>query len=263
DRNTGVNDLKISRVDEAIEVGDVVWVRPAQKRRSVAAEIDDEVAAVDAAAHGTGDASAPPLEVDEPSGLFVVELGQVPRVEAAIYAMAHDTGQVEAMEGGLDYDRSQFNRTTQACRQPGSVFKAIYYALALDGGQYTMGSVLEDKPYVPEPGESWNPQNIGQTLDGKVLLRTALIKSLNLPSIRLFVSLGADKVVAWARRLGFTTELIADRALSLGASCVRTDELVRAFGIFVRGGAGIDPVYVRRITDKNGAVLVDNRPPAE
>lgn len=263
DRNTGVNDLKISRVDEAIEVGDVVWVRPAQKRRSVAAEIDDEVAAVDAAAHGTGDASAPPLEVDEPSGLFVVELGQVPRVEAAIYAMAHDTGQVEAMEGGLDYDRSQFNRTTQACRQPGSVFKAIYYALALDGGQYTMGSVLEDKPYVPEPGESWNPQNIGQTLDGKVLLRTALIKSLNLPSIRLFVSLGADKVVAWARRLGFTTELIADRALSLGASCVRTDELVRAFSIFVRGGSWIDPVYIRRVLDKRGNTLLDQRHPLE
>src|SRR5690606_14564718 len=135
--------------DEAVEVGDVVWVRPAHKRRSVVAEIDDEAAAVIAEEPPAGPDA---LEIDEPSGLAVVELGQLPRVEAALYTMAHDTGQVEAMEGGLDYDRSQFNRTTQACRQPGSVFKAIYYALALDGGRYTMGSALEDKPYVPEPG---------------------------------------------------------------------------------------------------------------
>lgn len=268
DRNTGVNDVKITRADEAVEVGDVVWVRPAQKRRSVIAEIDEEAAAVivdDATpvASDTSQGTAAALELDEPSGLIVVELGQLPRVEAALYTMAHDTGQVEAMEGGLDYDRSQFNRSTQACRQPGSVFKAIYYALALDGGHYTMGSVLEDKAYVPEAGESWSPQNIGQTLDGKVLLRTALIRSLNLPSIRLFVSLGADKVVAWARRLGFTTELIADRALSLGASCVRTDELSRAFSIFVRGGSHVEPVYIRRVIDKRGQTLLDQRHPLD
>lgn len=272
DRNTGVNDVKIARVSEAIEAGDVVWVRPAQRRRAAAEEDAPETPA-----HGAADtpatsaapaAPAPPpeppaAEIDEPTGLPVVELGQVPRVEAAIFAFAHDTGYVEAMEGGLDFDRSQFNRTTQACRQPGSVFKAIYYALALDGREWNMGSILEDKPYVPEPGEEWNPQNIGQTLDGKVLLRTALIKSLNLPSIRLFVALGADKVVAWARRLGFTTELIADRALSLGASCVRIDELSRAFAIFVRGGAWVEPVAIRRVVDKRGEVLLDQRSPLD
>jgi penicillin-binding protein 1A len=277
DRNTGVNDVKINKVDEAIEAGDVVWVRPAHKRRSWVTEIDQDAAAVEAAAadpsdsnQGAGAAPAAPAakapeppEVDESTGLVVVELGQVPRVEAALYTMAHDTGYVEAMEGGLDFDRSQFNRTTQACRQPGSVFKAIYYGLALDTGEWNMGSVLEDKPYVPEPGEEWNPQNIGQTLDGKVLLRTALIKSLNLPSIRLFISLGADKVVAWARRLGFTTELIADRALSLGASCVRTDELSRAFAIYVRGGSWIDPIYMRRVIDKRGQLLLDQRHPLD
>lgn len=290
DRNTGVNDVKITRVDEAIEVGDVVWVRPAQKRKSWVTEIDDELHTAEAAAatpdlppatEGEAPAAArveaktdakaeakpeppkppDPPEVDEATGLPVVELGQVPRVEAALYTMALQSGYVEAMEGGLDYDRSQFNRTTQACRQPGSVFKAIYYSLALDGGHWNMGSVLEDKPYVPEPGEVWNPQNIGQTLDGKVLLRTALIKSLNLPSIRLFISLGADNVVQWARRLGFTTALIADRALSLGASCVRTDELSRAFAIFARGGSWVDPVYIRRVIDKRGEVLLDQRHP--
>ncbi|HFE44036.1 MAG TPA: hypothetical protein ENJ18_00890, partial [Nannocystis exedens] len=255
DRNSGINDRTIDNCERALEPGDVIWVRPLTHRPAKSKS------------GSKSETQAPPvpptLWIERVSGLQLVELGQPPRVEAALYTFDHQSGYVTAMEGGADFDRSQFNRTTQACRQPGSVFKAIYYALALDGNTYNMASVLEDRPYEPEPGEEWNPQNIGKTLDGRVLLRTALIRSLNLPSIRLFQSLGADAVVEWARRLGFSTELIADRALSLGASCVRTDELSRAFGIFARGGTWIDPVYVRRITDKNGALLVDNRSPED
>jgi penicillin-binding protein 1A len=182
-------------------------------------------------------------------------------VEAALYTLEHDTGYVVALQGGHDYDRSQFNRAVQGCRQPGSVFKAIYYALALDTKNWTMASVLEDRAYQPEPGEEWNPQNIHGSLEGDVLLRNAFIHSLNLPSIRLFLRLGAKEVVAWARRLGFTTELIADKALSLGASCVRMDELARAFGIFAREGRGFDPTYVRRVIDKQGRTVLDERHP--
>jgi len=273
DRNATLNDATIGRVNDAIEAGDVVWVRPAQKRRSLAAAEDVEdpdppkpentpEGALPEPVKKIVEPPSPP-EIDAESGLPVLELGQTPRVEAALYTMSLDSGYVDAMEGGLDYDRSQFNRTTQACRQPGSVFKAIYYSLALDGDQWRMDSILEDRPYVPEPGEEWNPQNLCQSLDGEVLLRSALIRSLNLPSIRLFQSLGADNVVAWARRLGFTTDLIADRALSLGASCVHIDELSRAFAIFARGGSWIDPVYVRRVLDKRGAVLVDQRSPQD
>lgn len=236
DRNTGVNDKHIDDVRDALEAGDVVWVRraPPSKR---------------------------PQSGNEDITLPEVELGQTPRVEAAIYSFDHQTGYVYAMQGGHDYDRSQYNRTTQGCRQPGSVFKAIYYSLALDTRDFTMGTILEDRPYQPEPGEEWNPQNIHGTLSGEVLLRNAFIFSLNLPSIRLFNRLGADNVVRWARRLGFSTELIADKALSLGASCVRTDELSRAFGVFVREGRWVDPIYVRRATDKNGKVVIDERHP--
>ncbi|MFO0636332.1 MAG: transglycosylase domain-containing protein [Nannocystaceae bacterium] len=236
DRNTGVNDKRIDDVRDALEPGDVVWVR-----------------------------RAPPAKRPQPGNEDVtlpeVELGQTPRVEAAIYTFDHQTGYAFAMQGGHDYDRSQFNRTTQGCRQPGSVFKAIYYALALDTRDFTMGTVLEDRPYQPDPGEAWNPQNLHGTLSGEVLLRNAFIFSLNLPSIRLFNRLGAANVVAWARKLGFTTELIADKALSLGASCVHTDELSRAFGTFVREGRWVDPIYVRRVTDKNGNVVIDDRHP--
>lgn len=238
DRNSGENGITIKDTRKALEVGDVVWVRRA---------IDNY--------------QNRPAPGNAELGMVEVELGQTPRVEAALYTLDHQTGYVSAVQGGHDYDRSQFNRPVQGCRQPGSVFKAIYYALALDGDKYTMGSVLEDHAYEPDPGEEWNPGNIHGTIEGQVLLRNAFIFSLNLPSIRLFIRLGANNVVAWARRLGFTTELIADKALSLGASCVKMDELSRAFGIYAREGTSFDAVYVRRVTNKRGEVVLDHRHP--
>lgn len=236
DRNSGVNGRTLGDATLALEPGDVVWVQRVDEPRG------------------------PPADPERPE-LPVVKLGQRPRVEAALYTADHQTGYVVAMQGGRDYDRSQFNRPTQACRQPGSVFKAIYYGLALDSRRFAMDSMLEDKPYEPEPGEAWNPQNIHGTLSGRVLLRNAFIHSLNLPSIRLFQRLGAPQVVAWARRLGISTELIADKALSLGASCVRMDELTRAFGIFVREGRSWQPRTVGRVVDKRGVVVLDHRHP--
>ncbi|MEM6295482.1 MAG: PBP1A family penicillin-binding protein [Myxococcota bacterium] len=236
DRNSGINGETIDDVRKALEVGDVIWVRRAPDK------FQERPAA--------GNSDGQRVEV---------ELGQTPRVEAALYTAEHPTGYVEAIQGGHDYDRSQFNRPVQGCRQPGSVFKAIYYAYALDTGKYTMGSMLEDHAYEPDPGEEWNPQNIHGTLEGQVLLRNAFIHSLNLPSIRLFQRLGADNVVRWARTLGFTTKLIADKALSLGASCVQMDEMSRAFGIYVSEGKAFEPVYVRRVTNKRGEVVLDQR----
>lgn len=236
DPTTGINGQKLDDVRTALEEGDVIWVR------------------------GLETQPRNPPDEDRPD-LIVAELGQLPQLQAALHTADHQTGYVVAMQGGHDYDRSQFNRPTQACRQPGSVFKAIYYALALDTGRFEMDSMLEDKAYEPEVGEEWNPQNIHGTLSGRVLLRNAFIHSLNLPSIRLFKQLGADEVVRWARRLGFTTELIADKALSLGASCVRMDELNRAFGIYARGGRSWEPRYVGRVTDKRGVVVLDHRHP--
>jgi penicillin-binding protein 1A len=247
DRNSGENEVTIDDVTDALEEGDVIWVRRADEKKQAHPPSTSRPSGA-----GGGDAELDLVEVD---------LGQTPRVEAALYTVDHETGYVEAVQGGHDYDRSQFNRAVQGCRQPGSVFKAIYYAYALDTGKWSMGSVLEDRAYEPEPDEEWNPQNLHGTIEGKVLLRNAFIHSLNLPSIRLFVRLGADNVVAWARRLGFTTELIADKALSLGASCVRMDELTHAFSIYVREGRSFTPTYARRVTDKNGHVVLDRRHP--
>jgi penicillin-binding protein 1A len=296
DANTGLNDQSIQDVRHALVEGDVVWVRRPPIRDAGAAagsaetessEASDEAPAPAGADDGLEGAVIPPPlppiappvavaldggvagdagDASPPASLAVpieVELGQTPRVEAALLLMDHRNGYVEAMIGGHDYDRSQFNRPLQACRQPGSVFKAIYYALALDGDEYAADSILEGKAYVPEPGETWSPSNIDKTVDGKVLLRTSLIRSLNTSSLRLFLRLGAKDVVAWARRLGFEGELIADKALALGASCVHTDELARAFAIYAQGGAWVEPVYVTRVTDERGRVLMDARDPLD
>lgn len=188
----------------------------------------------------------------------VMALHQVPRVEGALYSYDHQSGQIVAMVGGLDYDRSSFNRTVQACRQPGSTYKPVYFALALDGEEVSMGTILRDKPYEPEEGEEWNPQNIHGTIDGRVTMHMALVRSLNLPAIELLAKIGAKNVVPWARRLGFTTPIFADKALALGASCVHIDEMTRAFGTFVRGGSQRDPVYIRQIRDRDGNLVEDH-----
>jgi penicillin-binding protein 1A len=237
DPTIGVNDAVLASFEEVLEVGDVLWVRPRL-------DSEDEQLILE----------------DDPRKLPVLELGQTPQVEAVLFTYDHQRGHVEAMASGLDYDRSQFDRATQACRSPGSVFKAFYYALALDQG-WQMDDILEAKPWEPEPGETWNPRNIDKTIDGKVLLRTAFIKSLNTPSIRLFLEVGIQETIAFARALGFTTELIPDKGLSLGTSCVRIDELTGAFAVFARGGSRRDPIYLRRVVDKHGQLRLDQRHP--
>jgi penicillin-binding protein 1A len=187
-------------------------------------------------------------------------LEQVPHPQGAIFTADHRTGYVEAMIGGHDFDRSEYNRTVQACRQPGSTYKPIYYSTALDVG-YGYDTILNDKPRAeidPITGEIWYPTNLGGTVDNEVTLEYSLVFSKNIPSVALFKMVGAKEVEAWARRLGFTSEIIADQALALGASCTYLDQLTRAFAIFARNGRWVDWVYVRRILDRDGHVLEDN-----
>jgi penicillin-binding protein 1A len=198
----------------------------------------------------------------------VVQLEQVPHPQTTILSADHHTGYVVAMVGGFDYDRSVFNRAVQACRQPGSTYKPIYYSLGLAEG-YGFDTVLDDVPVAitdPDTGETWTPTNLGETWDNAVTLEYALVFSKNVPSIDLFRRLGAGNVVEWARRLGFSTKIFADDALALGASCSKLDELARAFTVFARLGTWWprpeghekDWVYVRRVVDRQGNTLEDN-----
>jgi penicillin-binding protein 1A len=234
--------------------GDVIWVTPLHrsKLRQYSDWIYDEKSEVQwlGAFEGRHPPPGPPL----------LRLEQTPRVQGAIFSYDHQTGYVMAMVGGLDYDRSEFNRVVQACRQPGSSYKPIYYSLALDRG-YGYASLLNDIPRAevdPITGEVWTPTNLNNTIEYQVTLEYALIWSKNVPSVQLFKLMGGRDVEAWARRLGFTTQIIPDQALALGASCARLDELTRAFSAFARNGSLSDPVAIRRVRDREGHVLEDH-----
>jgi penicillin-binding protein 1A len=170
-----------------------------------------------------------------------------------------------AMIGGTDYASSEFNRVTQACRQPGSTYKPIYYSAALDMG-YGFDTILTDIPHAevdPVTGEVWVPKNIHDTQDNQVTLEYALVFSKNVPSVDLFKRVGAANVEKWARRLGFTSEIIADRALALGASCAYDEEMSRAFSIFARNGRWLDLVYIRRVIARDGTIVEDHTVPGD
>jgi len=255
-----VNDVLITDLREALRVGDVVWVsrEPHVRGRFRDWHIPD----------GHNPHWLPPRTEEQMRHSHrdldhAVMLDQVPHPESAMFTADHTTGYVLSMVGGYDYRRSQYNRAFQACRQPGSTYKPIYYSAALDKG-YGFDTLLADKPIQvvdPVTGEVWMPTNFGGALENQVTLEYALVFSKNLPSVSLFTKVGAENVKKWARRLGFTTKIIADKALALGASCTVMPELTHAFAIFARNGKEIHWVYVRRVLDRDGVVLEDNTVP--
>jgi penicillin-binding protein 1A len=246
--------------------GDVIWVKNAHqtKRRRFADWTYDAKSEVQwlPAYDENAPSKTPKRAVTKPVELL---LEQTPRVQGTIFSYDHETGYVVAMVGGEDYDRSEFNRVSQACRQPGSVYKPIYYSAALDRG-YGFTSLLNDVPRAevdPVTGEVWTPTNLNNTVEYQVTMEYALIWSKNVPSVQLFKLVGGKEVEKWARRLGITTPIIPDQALALGASCTRIDELTRAFSAFAKNGVLVDPVYIRRIRDRNGVAIEDRSAPGD
>lgn len=256
-----VNDQKIHNLTSVLRPGDVIWVgaEPGQRGRFRDWHIPDGHNPHWQPAEEPDDAERrirPRKDDGEPR----VVLEQVPHPQSAILTADHRTGYVAAMVGGFDYQRSQFNRAAQACRQPGSTYKPIYYSLALNEG-YGYETMLDDKAIElvdPITGAIWRPENLHGSMDNEVTLEYALVFSKNIPSVQIFKRVGADNVKAWARKLGFTTEIIADDALALGASCTKLTELTRAFAIFARNGRWVDWTFVRRIRDRTGRIIEDN-----
>ncbi len=187
-------------------------------------------------------------------------LFQEPEVEGALLALDVVTGEVRALIGGYDYGRSQFDRAIQARRQPGSAFKPIIYAAALENG-YTAVTTLYDRPVVytdRESGFEWRPENYGRRFLGPLPMREALARSINNATIHLLDDLGVAPVVRFARRLGIHSELEPNLSLALGSSPVTVLELTRAYGAFANGGT-LPPVpFIRRVLDRDGNVLLEN-----
>jgi penicillin-binding protein 1A len=247
------NGRTVQNTTNVVRAGDVVWVANAHqttRRRFSDWEYD-----------GKNEPRWLQAYQDRPqNGRVVLRLEQTPRVQGAIFSYDHESGYVVSMVGGADFDRSEFNRVSQACRQPGSTYKPIYYSLALQKN-YGYDSLLNDIPRAevdPITGEVWVPTNLNNTIEYQVTLEYSLVWSKNVPSVQLFKLVGGHEVEAWARKLGMTTQIIPDQALALGASCVKADELTRSFSAFARSGVVVNPVYVRRVRDRNGHILEDN-----
>ena len=222
-----------------LHTGDVIWVKNAHRsrlRRFSDFTYDEKSEVQWMQAY---DETKPGAKIAKPApNPPELTLEQTPRVQGALFSYDHASGYVVSMIGGSDYDRSEFNRVTQACRQPGSSYKPMYYSLALDRG-FGFNSLLNDLPRAevdPITGEVWTPTNLNNTVEYQVSLEYALIWSKNVPSVQLFKLMGGREVEAWARRLGITTPIIPDQALALGASCSRMDEMTRAFSAFARNG---------------------------
>jgi len=194
-----------------------------------------------------------------------LRLTQPVEVEGALVAVRPESGATVAVSGGLDFAESKFNRATQANRQPGSGFKPILYAAALEAG-FTPASVINDAPlsfYDPsQEGGAWRPQNYTGRFYGPTRLREALVKSRNLVSIRLLKEIGVKKAVDTALRFGFAdAELPRSLTLALGSGSASPLRMAQAFAVFANGGFRIEPYLIDRIETQDGQLLFRAAPP--
>ena len=221
-----------------------------------------------------------------PTETMNLRLEQEPGAEASLLAMSPATGAIKAMVGGSDFSKTQFNRTVQAYRQPGSAFKPVIYTAALDKG-YTPASIVIDSPIVfgkdPEaedpsinPDEitnmesleqietdqpmAWRPRNYDEKFSGPTTVRDALRKSRNIITIKILNDIGIPYAISYARLLGINSPLAKDLSLALGSSALTLSELTTAFSTFNNMGMRPDPLYITKIVDRDGNLLEENRP---
>jgi penicillin-binding protein 1A len=190
-------------------------------------------------------------------------LAQVPEIQGALVAMDPKSGAIRALVGGLEFERSQFNRATQAQRQPGSSFKPFIYSAALERG-YTAGSILLDEPlsrYDPGTGKTWEPENYDGKFKGPTRLREALVHSRNVPSIRLLEDIGVDYAISHGQLFGFDAQrLPRNLSLALGTGTVSPLELVGAYCVFANGGFRVEPHFIELIENEERQTLFSARP---
>ena len=201
-------------------------------------------------------------KVDAAARIASVSLEQAPLVEGALVAIDNRTGQIRAMVGGFSFERSKFNRATQAYRQVGSLFKPFVYTAAIDRG-YTPTSVIVDEPVAFNAGAGqppYSPKNYDGTYEGDVTLRHALEDSRNVPAVKMMDSLGPSQVINYARRFGLDAKLEPYLSLALGAADLTLIDMTSAYSVFPNGGVRMRPYPILKISDRDGNVLEEMRP---
>ena len=187
------------------------------------------------------------------------KLKNLPPLQAALMAIEPATGHIRAMVGGRDFSKSQFNRAWQAVRQPGSAFKPIVYAAALERG-FGAADILDDSPvtYNVDRKQTWKPENFTRTYQGPVTLRNSLAQSLNVPTVKLLDKIGIDWTIQYAQRLGIQRPLAPYLSLALGSADVTLLELLSAYTVFANHGMRTEPSAILLITDSTDRVLYRN-----
>ena len=201
-------------------------------------------------------------QADESAKITAVSLEQSPLVEGALVAIDNRTGQIRAMVGGYSFDRSKFNRATQAHRQVGSLFKPFVYTAAIDRG-YTPTSVIVDEPvsYEPGPGQPpYQPKNYDGKYEGGVTLRHALEDSRNVPAVKMMEALTPQQVISYARRFGIESKLEPYLSLALGAADLTLVDMTSAYSVYPNGGVRMRPYPILKISDRDGNLLEEHRP---
>ena len=225
----------IKNPNEVLAVGDIIYVEQASK-------------------------SEESLEYGE---LQLYKLRQFPDVNGAIVALDPHTGRIFAISGGISFNKSEFNRATQAFRQPGSSFKPFVYLTALEKG-YPPNLKILDAPFVIDQGADlgkWNPANYTKKFYGLSTMRLGLEKSRNLMTVRLAQMIGIDSIVNQAKKLGISDNYSAVLSMALGAGETTLLRLTTAYAMLVNGGKKIETSMIDRVQSRNGKTLVkhDNR----
>jgi len=201
-----------------------------------------------------------------PAGVDSARGARTPYLQGSLVAIDPRTGYVRALIGGRDWNHSNFNRATQALRQPGSAFKPFVYVAAIDNG-FNPTDVIVDEP-VSFPGgangKPYQPLNYDKKFRGPVTLRYALQQSINIPAIKLLRKVGTSMVASYARRMGIRSPIGQNLSMALGSSEVTLLDITTAYGVFANRGIRNDPLFILKVEDKTGTVLEKNAPhPAE
>ena len=187
-------------------------------------------------------------------------LKQLPKINGGIVVMDPYTGRVLALSGGFSFKSSEFNRATQALRQPGSAFKPFVYALALEN-KYTPSSLVLDAPLVLDQGvdlKKWKPENYGKKFYGPSTLRTGIEKSRNLMTVRIAQELGIDKIINFSKKLNIYENPDELMSVSLGSAETTLLKITSAYCSFLNGGKLVNPILIDRIQDSEGKTIFNN-----
>lgn len=255
DPSIGYKYAEIQKPSEALKKGDVILVQVVEPEiatesfRKLPANIKKQIFSQDTYVH--------------------LELEQEPQADASLLSIDQDTQEIIAMVGGYSFEKSEFNKSIQAARQTGSSFKPIVYAAALDKG-FQPNTEIFDIPIVFKEEDKekstkneivykkYMPSNHSKNLEGDILFRDALVRSLNIPTIRITDSIGVPWVLSYAQRLGIFSSLNQDITASLGSSSVTLYEMTKAYSQFGRLGKRTRPLIIKKVLNEEGEVILEN-----